>query len=343
MTSNKSLATSLVSLSAGLLLTLSAAGGATASPAKVQDPVQPQIASATLSTSTAAGYWTPERMRAAVPGDVLAAKAVARQVIVPWQVNGPRQLNGNGLAGLGEQGSLTKIAGTSRKGKTSALHKDELPVSHIGKVFFTLGGANYVCSGNSVAAGNKSTVSTAGHCLNQGPGAFATNFIFVPAYKDGAAPYGKWAAKTLFAPKEWSTDGNIQYDTGFAVVAELDGQKLADVVGATGVVFNQSRGLTYKAFGYPAASPFTGKTLVSCYGKAGNDSVNPQFNTQGIPCDMTGGSSGGPWFLAESTDSPLGFQNSVNSYGYGSRSTAMYSPYWGSVIEQVYKRAAAAS
>src|SRR5688572_24692291 len=128
MTSNKSLATSLVSLSAGLLLTLSAAGGATASPAKAQDPVQPQIASATLTTSTAASYWTPERMRDAVPGDVLAAKAVARQVIVPWQVNGPQQLNspqqldGNSLPGLGGQGSLTKIAGTSRKGKTSALH-----------------------------------------------------------------------------------------------------------------------------------------------------------------------------------------------------------------------------
>ena len=139
-----------------------------------------------------------------------------------------------------------------------------------------------------------------------------------------------------------STDGNIRYDTGFAVVAEVDGKKLADVAGATGVVFNQPRGLTYKAFGYPAAAPFTGKTLVSCYGKAGNDALNPQFETQGIPCDMTGGSSGGPWFLSDGTDSPLGFQNSVNSYGYGSRSTAMYSPYWGSVIQQVYDRAAAA-
>ena len=337
MTSKKSPATSLVSFSTGLLLTLSAAGGATASPAKAQDPVQPQIASTTLATSTAADYWTPERMQAAVPGDVLAAEAVARQVHVPWQVS-----KGNGVAGLTEQGSLTKIAGTSRKGKTAPLHKDEAPVDHIGKVFFTLGGANYVCSGNSVASANKSTVSTAGHCLNQGPGAFATNFVFVPAYKDGAAPLGKWPAKELFAPKEWSTDGNIRYDTGFAVVAEVDGKKLADVAGATGVVFNRPRGLTYKAFGYPAAAPFTGKTLVSCYGKAGNDALNPQFETQGIPCDMTGGSSGGPWFLSDGTDSPLGFQNSVNSYGYGSRSTAMYSPYWGSVIQQVYDRAAAA-
>ena len=44
------------------------------------------------------------------------------------------------------------------------------PVSHIGKVFFTLGGVDYVCSANSVTSANGNTVSTAGHCLNEGPG-----------------------------------------------------------------------------------------------------------------------------------------------------------------------------
>ena len=37
----------------------------------------------------------------------------------------------------------------------------------------------------------------------------------------------------------------------------LNGQNLSDVVGASGVQFNAARGLTYKAFGYPAAAPFT--------------------------------------------------------------------------------------
>jgi V8-like Glu-specific endopeptidase len=314
-----------------LLLTFSAAGGATASPGTPQDPDPSRIARTTVASLTAAGYWTSERMRAAIPGDVLAEKAAARQIN-----------KGKTLDGITDRGSSTKIAGTSGKTKTTVLHKNEKPVSHIGKVFFTLNGANYVCSGNSVTAANKNTISTAGHCLNGGPGAFATNFIFVPAYKDGAAPLGKWPAKELFAPQAWTDSGNMQYDTGFAVMAQVGGKNLADVAGAIGVAFNQPRGLTYKAFGYPAASPFTGQTLVSCYGKAGKDAFNPQFETQGIPCDMTGGSSGGPWLIQDGTASQVGYQNSVNSYGYGSRSTAMYGPYWGGTIQQVYQSASAA-
>lgn len=323
MTSTKTLATSLLSLSAAALLALCAAGGATAAPAASQDKDTPQVASATIESSGSADYWTADRMRAAIPGDVLANKALDRG-------NGSR-------AGTVEKGSSTKIAGKAAMGKP-ALHADETPVSHIGKVFFSMGGSNYVCSGNSVTAANKNTVSTAGHCVNEGPGAFATNFVFAPAYLNGAAPYGKWAAKALYTPTQWSSAGDMQYDTGFAVMSPLNGQNLADVVGASGVQFNAARGLTYKSYGYPAASPFDGQSLKSCTGVASNDPSNPQFNAQGINCDMTGGSSGGPWFIGTNSS---GYQNSINSYGYGSRSTVMYGPYWGSVIQQAYSNAAA--
>ena len=66
-----------------------------------------------------------------------------------------------------------------------------------GKVFFSDGSANYVCSGTALTSGNESVVWTAGHCVNEGPGAFYTNWAFVPAYKDGARPYGTWTARTL--------------------------------------------------------------------------------------------------------------------------------------------------
>lgn len=39
----------------------------------------------------------------------------------------------------------------------------EATVSHIGKVFFTLGGTGCACSGNAIASSNESTVATAGH------------------------------------------------------------------------------------------------------------------------------------------------------------------------------------
>ena len=331
MRTPKTLATSLLTLSAAALLALSAAGAATASPAPAKAPVSTSdVASHTVTETGAADYWTAERMRSAVPGDVLADRAMKR--------------SGKATAARGpaETGAPSKVEAATPKLQSQTLqtktNASETPVPHIGKVFFTLGGTNYVCSGNSVSSGNKSTVSTAGHCVNEGPGAFATKFTFVPAYLNGAAPYGKWTAKALYAPTQWSSSGDMTYDTGFAVMSTLNGQYLSDVVGGSGLQFNAARGLSYKSFGYPAAAPFNGESLKSCSGTATNDPYNPQFNTQGIPCNMTGGSSGGPWFIGTSA---AGYQNSINSYGYGSKSTTMYGPYWGSVIQQAYTTAAA--
>ena len=320
MTRSRSLATSLLSLSAAALLALTTAGGATAAPAASGDKEQPSVTSAAVDSTGAADYWTADRMRSAIPGDVLAGKALER--------------GNTSSAATVEKGANTKVR--AGKGKPT-IAVSENPVDHIGKVFFTLAGTNYVCSGNAVVSANKSTVATAGHCLNEGPGAFATNFIFVPKYENGAAPYGQWTAKALYAPTQWSSNGNMQYDTGFAVMNTLNGKYLSDVVNESGVEFNAARGLTYKSYGYPAASPFIGATLKSCYGAASNDPNNPTFLTQGISCDMTGGSSGGPWFIGSNAS---GLQNSINSYGY-SGSPMMYGPYWGTVIQQTYTSAAA--
>jgi hypothetical protein len=60
-----------------------------------------------------------------------------------------------------------------------------------GKVFFSDGGSNYVCSGTALTSGNESVVWTAGHCVNEGPGRFFTNWAFVPAYKTARAPTGR--------------------------------------------------------------------------------------------------------------------------------------------------------
>ncbi|WP_461174249.1 hypothetical protein M1D93_06010 [Arthrobacter sp. Z1-9] len=319
MTTTRSLAHGFLSLSAAAVLVLSAAGGATAAPAAEDTKKDPSVVSITVDSTGVAEYWTAEKMKNAIPGDVLAGKALNR--------------GNRSSASIVEKGKGSEVKATKGKALIGA---SETPVKHVGKVFFTLGGSNYVCSGNAVSSTNESTVATAGHCLNEGPGAYATNFIFVPAYENGAAPYGKWTARAYLAPTQWVAGGDMAYDTGFAVMNRLNKKNLTDVVGGSGVAFNQERGLTYKSFGYPAASPFNGETLKSCTGTANNDPNNPQFGTQGIPCDMTGGSSGGPWFIGTSSS---GVQNSVNSYGY-KNSAVMYGPYWGSVIEATYNSAA---
>ena len=50
-------------------------------------------------------------------------------------------------------------------------------------------------------------VTTAGHCVNEGPATFVTNFAFVPAYNNGVAPYGTWTAQALLTTTQWANGG----------------------------------------------------------------------------------------------------------------------------------------
>jgi len=131
---------------------------------------------------------------------------------------------------------------------------------------------------------------------------------------------------------QWANQGDINYDGGFAVMNTLNGAHLTDVVGGQGIAFNQARGLYYEAYGYPAAAPFNGQTIKSCAGTAQSD-IYGGTQSQRIPCDMTGGSSGGPWFTG-------GLQNSLNSFGYNGLKNQMFGPYFGSAIQTAYNSAA---
>lgn len=319
MTRNRSVAASFLSLSAAAVLVLVGTGGAAAAPAASDDKATPSVFSAKVDSSGAADYWTADRMRAALPGDLLADRSLERG-------------NRSGAVAL-EKAKATKVKGTSGK---PTLAQPAGGMNHIGKIFFTLDGADYVCSGNAVEARNKSTVATAGHCLFGGA-ELPSRFIFVPGYNNGDDPYGSYTGVSYHVPDGWRDSGNMAFDTGFAVVKPVGGVPLlSDAVDESGVEFNAPRGLTYTAFGYPADRPFDGGSLQSCSGTATNDTTNSQFFTQGIPCDMTGGSSGGPWFNAAT-----GLQNSINSYGYNPH-PVLYGPYWGPEIKAAYEKAAAA-
>jgi V8-like Glu-specific endopeptidase len=324
---NKLKSGALAAVMVGALFTtggLLAAGGASAaddstgsaSTSDVDRWVMPQ-------TLQDGDYWTAERMQAATPGDALVRDNVAAE----------SQAGGSAPA----SGAPAEVQAQSADSQMTTAAAQVAPIDHIGKVFFTLQGTDYVCSGNAVSAVNENTIATAGHCLNAGPGAYASRLTFVPAYENGAAPFGQWDATELYAPTQWSSGGDITYDTGFAIVASPTGSTLSDTVGASGLSFNNNRGLDYTAYGYPAGSPFNGETLQSCSGTATADPYG-QSESQGIPCDMTGGSSGGPWFIGSGSN---GLQNSVNSFGYNNVPNTMFGPYWGSVIQNVYAAASA--
>lgn len=325
---------------AALVTAAGLAGPASAAPApQAADVAHARAATTAADRAAVAAYWTPARMRAATPADVLAP------TVSPGDVAGADVRAGTGSVrptakpgGKGKPGGGGTAptpdgadGGTPWTGGTAV-------VSTTGKVFFTLGGSNYVCSGSSVTSGNESVVLTAGHCLHEGPGAYATNFAFVPAYADGARPYGTFVATDLYTTSRWAASGDFAHDVGFAVVAPVNGTTLTDTVGAQGIGFAASRTDFRHGFGYPAARPYDGSDLVHCAGTVFGDPYGA--DTLGMVCDMTGGASGGPWLSGFSTTTGLGTLTSVNSYKYNADPTRMYGPYLGSVAQQVYTTAA---
>jgi hypothetical protein len=207
------------------------------------------------------------------------------------------------------------------------------PAVH-GKVFFTDDGIDYLCSATALGSGNRSVVWTAGHCVNDGPGAYHTNWMFVPGYRDGTRPYGTWTARALLTTSGWGDRGDISYDLGAAVVSANNGVTLNDAVGGLGIAFNAPREQTYTVYGYPAAGGFNGqrlRTCVSAYGAADPGTVP---STMGIGCDMTGGASGGGWVVGTNV-------LSVTSYAYGDQPGVIYGPYQGPDAQALFQAASA--
>ncbi|HYH61794.1 MAG TPA: hypothetical protein VD766_08000, partial [Solirubrobacterales bacterium] len=239
------------------------------------------------------GYWTPERMETAIPGDALLGDAAA-------------------VAPLGDV-SLGLASTDARRAQAQPVaNPSSKPFRTHGKVFFTLGALDYVCSGTSIKSQTKSLVVTAGHCMySSADGGYATNFMFVPAYDNGDDPFGEWTAKRIKTTPQWENNENESYDVGMATMSKLSGDKLANVVGSRGIAFNKGRNLNFDVFGYPAEDPFDGESMYRCDSPAeGTDNQGGNPKPTRIDCDMTGGSSGGGWVIKGKN------VNSVVSYGY---------------------------
>ncbi|GGO52378.1 peptidase [Streptomyces daqingensis] len=278
----------------------------------------------------AAGHWTAERMRAATPVEELLGLGARVTDRATEEVR---------------RGAELKVPPRAPESGTKALPEPGGPwsgggdvVQTSGRVFFKMGDRDASCSGNSVTSDNGSTVMTAGHCVKY-QGAWHTDWVFVPGYHDGEAPHGKWtAAETLTTP-QWEASEDMNFDIGAAVVDPLDGKKLADVVGAQGLSFNAAYNTTMYSFGFPAADPYDGEKLVYCSGTSFQDVLLTKDH--GLSCNMTGGSSGGPWFTEFDEATGTGLQSSVNSFGYVFLPDTMFGPYFGAEAQELYERAQA--
>lgn len=287
------------------------------------------------SAASASSFWTPARMRSAVPVEVAGPGAEATE--------------DEAAAGASQ---APWWAGASAAPQPVAPYSDFAEVgdptdgvSRVnGVIFFEFKGELGRCSGTSVEAPNMSVVFTAGHCVHELGGAagqwYRGRWTFVPGYRFGQRPFGVFPAKWLDATKRWVSEGNENFDVAAAVVGRNEkGQRLAAAVGADKIAFELPPQQDFDIHGYPVGRPFDGETQRLCKGAGflGHDPESvlaPGPLTLGVPCQVTGGASGGGWTIEGDV------LDGVTDYGYPEDPQTDFGAYFGPEVKRLYERVA---
>jgi V8-like Glu-specific endopeptidase len=209
------------------------------------------------------------------------------------------------------------------------------PLMTIGRLFFYIPGkGNYSCSA-SVAVGR--AVWTAGHCVYTKGRGWHTNMVFVPGYRAGAAPYGQFTISTMSAPYGWTKHNYHAYDQAIVIARDRSGKKVSQWVGHLGFRYNASATQQFHAIGYPGNID-SSKYSIICVGTTSRRDFRSGPDPVGMGCDMTGGSSGGPWLIRYSpyAAGPLNYVNGLVSYGKSWRKKEFYSAYFGTAAKNLY-------
>ena len=273
-------------------------------------------------------YWTPERMRKAVPLDLPAAPGA----------QGP---------GSVASGAPTPYA-QSPDVETDPALDTAYPQRLHGILFVSFGAQNGSCSATVATSRNRSVILTAGHCVAQpavegsSPPLWATNLLFVPGYRNGVRPLGSYVGVTSRASFAWTTTGDLSFDVGAITLAPLGGVPIETALGSRGVSFNRpfdaykKNKTRFQLFGYPAqpSAFYDGERLILC----NSPFVGFQFIfiAPVVRCNMKEGSSGGGWVLKG------GLLNSVvshNACGTDVNCTTVAGTYFGDTAFKIWSKA----
>jgi hypothetical protein len=277
-------------------------------------------------------YWTAERIANATPRDFVRAAGGALEP----KAKPTRPPGGGG-------GDTTVV-----KGASWTLGGDV--VQKTGKVLFTMGSSDYVCSATNLvdSRNGASLVLTAGHCAyDETARRFATNWTYMPSYDTSPVlrdcsqtTYGCWTASALVVHSGYATAGGFNDQAtlhDFAVAVVGPGGKTGtqlEALGTFGIQYpGNATSQNVHSFGYPAAQKYKGNDLTYCAGPTFTD-IYSDVTTLGIACNMTGGSSGGGWLANFSGNGTSGTLTSLNSYGYSGVSN-MYGPIFNSDTRDV--------
>ncbi|MDS1272499.1 serine protease [Lipingzhangella sp. LS1_29] len=265
-------------------------------------------------------YWTPERMATATPVAALLDDVSGRLPLTP----GPR--SHTSAPHPATSGSAERWTGGGRVAETT------------GKVFMTMHGRDLSCSASVVSAENAATVISAGHCLKDGTGDWAERWVFVPGYAEGERPHGTFVARDLYVTGRWANDADDSADVGMAVLHPNDEDvAVADAVGAQNITFSSPEVRHVHAFGFPADGRFDGEHLYFCSGQTTPDTRST--SASGMACQMTRGSSGGPWLTDFDPETGRGSISSVISFKYADDPNTQYGPPLGTDVRRMHAQA----
>ena len=95
------------------------------------------------------------------------------------------------------------------------------PGSAVGALFTTsptgLSVSGHFCTASVVNSPAGDVVMTAAHCVS---GLTPRQFVFVPGYRNGRAPYGVWSVIRVVVDQAWSSSASIDDDVAFLVVKQ---------------------------------------------------------------------------------------------------------------------------
>ncbi|MFH8985718.1 trypsin-like serine peptidase [Streptomyces varsoviensis] len=263
------------------------------SPAKGKAAVH-QAATTAQDEQRVRAYWTPERIAA---------------LSAPLSKNPP----------------LDRADGARWKG-------DGAVTTTVGRLFFTDHGEDASCTATLVKSANHSTLATAAHCLNNTDllgdhDEWQSNLLFVPGFRDGRAPLGRFVVRQAVLNSIWLENDQMDsrtydaHDQGFAVVGRNErGKTVEEAAGAAqDIAFDAPGNRAAYEFGYPRAASddareglpeYTGRELAYCQGTPreypGTEEAPEPAGQWGVPCVMGGGASGGPRLSGFSSGTGLG-------------------------------------
>ena len=202
------------------------------------------------------------------------------------------------------------------------------PYRRSGKLFFNNGSATFSCSASLIKRG---IVVTAAHCVADfGTNTFYTNFKYIPAYKNGVAPFGVSAATSADVLQSYLDGSDLcavpgvvcENDVAVITLAPQNGSYVGSQTGWFGYSWN---GYGYNGIGvadgnmaqitqlgYPANHDGGEKMQrTDSYGVT----VASQSNNTVIGSNFGLGASGGPWVVN------IGRRAALTGIKYGRQST----------------------